>query len=51
MPNMELYKFDGFVTMNFSDGKIKKELSFVLDAKQMLLKGKFINYYYFEYLS
>jgi magnesium-transporting ATPase (P-type) len=44
MPNMELYKFDGFVTMNFSDGKIKKELSFVLDAKQMLLKGKFIYY-------
>ena len=42
MPNVELYKFDGFVTMNFSDGKIKKELSFVLDAKQMLLKGNII---------
>ena len=39
MPNAELYKFDGFVTLNISDKFGKQELSFAVDAKQILLKG------------
>ena len=39
LPNPDLYKFNGFVSLSFNEGGNKKELSFVLDAKQMLLKG------------
>ena len=47
LPNPDLYKFNGFVSLNISEGETKQEISFVSDAKQMLLKGKIliINFY------
>lgn len=41
IPNPDLYKYDGFLTLEIDNGDGKKSVNFPVDAKQMLLKGNF----------